>query len=232
MKKAELLIHRISSDFISLFVYLYNIILIVSYINASYNVIRRIRRDWEKDKPEVIMKPFESKDYKAFSMFEKRWALVTAGTPEDFNTCTVSWGSMGNVWGPNGGDISTVTVYIHPARYTQEFMAKYDTFTVSFFPESQRKALGYLGSHSGRDEDKVANSGLTPVAAGDGVTFKEADLTFVCKKLYEHQFDEAHLADNVKEYYAANPSMYTQVGKDRWEPHYMYIGEVVEAIEG
>ena len=232
MKKAELLIHRISSDFISLFVYLYNIILIVSYINASYNVIRRIRRGWEKDKPEVIMKAFETKDYKAFSMFEDRWALVTAGTPEDFNTCTVSWGSMGNVWGPNGGDMSTVTVYIHPARYTQEFMAKYDTFTVSFFPESQRKALGYLGSHSGRDEDKVANSGLTPVAAGDGVTFKEADLTFVCKKLYEHQFDEAHLADNVKEYYAANPSMYTQVGKDRWEPHYMYIGKVVEAIEG
>ena len=232
MKKAELLIHRISSDFISLFVYLYNIILIVSYINASYNVIRRIRRDWEKDKPEVIMKPFESKDYKAFSMFEKRWALVTAGTPEDFNTCTVSWGSMGNMWGLVGNDLSTVTVYIHPARYTQEFMAKYDTFTVSFFPESYRTALGYLGSHSGRDEDKVANSGLTPVAAGDGVTFKEADLTFVCKKLYEHQFDEAHLADNVKEYYAANPSMYTQVGKDRWEPHYMYIGEVVEAIEG
>ena len=23
-----------------------------------------------------------------------------------------------------------------------------------------------------------------------------------------------------------------QAGKDRWEPHYMYIGEVVEAIEG
>ena len=67
------------------------------------------------------MKPFEAKDYKAFTMFEERWALVTAGTPEDFNTCTVSWGSMGNVWDPNGGDISTVTVYIHPARYTQEF---------------------------------------------------------------------------------------------------------------
>ena len=178
------------------------------------------------------MKPFEMKDYKAFTIFEERWALVTAGTPDDFNTCTVSWGSMGNVWGPNGGDMSTVTVYIHPARYTQEFMAKYDTFTVSFFPESYRKALGYLGSHSGRDEDKVANSGLTPVAAGNGVTFKEAELTFVCKKLYEHQFDEAHLADHVKEYYAANPSMYTQAGKDRWEPHYMYIGEVVDAIEG
>ena len=178
------------------------------------------------------MKAFETKDYKAFAMFENRWALVTAGTLDDFNTCTVSWGSMGNIWGPNGGDISTVTVYIHPARYTQEFMAKYDTFTVSFFPESYRKALGYLGSHSGRDENKVANSGLTPVAAGDGVTFIEAELTFVCKKLYEHQFDEAYLAEKVKDYYASNPAVYTQAGHDRWEPHYMYIGEVVDAIEG
>lgn len=178
------------------------------------------------------MKAFETKDYKAFTMFEERWALVTAGTLDDFNTCTVSWASMGNMWGMLGNDISTVTVYIHPARYTQEFMAKYDTFTVSLFPDSQRKALGYIGSHSGRDEDKVANSGLTPVAVGDGVTFKEADLTFVCKKLYEHQFDEAHLADKIKEYYAANPTAYTQIGHDRWEPHYMYIGEVVEAIEG
>lgn len=177
------------------------------------------------------MKAFETKDYKAFTMFENRWALVTAGMLDDFNTCTVSWGSMGNIWGPNGGDISTVTVYIHPARYTQEFMAKYDTFTVSFFPESYRKALGYLGSHSGRDENKVANSGLTPVAAGDGVTFKEAELTFVCKKLYEHQFDEAYLAEKVKDYYASNPAVYTQAGYDRWEPHYMYIGEVVDAIE-
>ena len=177
------------------------------------------------------MKAFETKDYKAFTMFENRWALVTAGMLDDFNTCTVSWGSMGNIWGPNGGDISTVTVYIHPARYTQEFMAKYDTFTVSFFPESYRKARGYLGSHSGRDENKVANSGLTPVAAGDGVTFKEAELTFVCKKLSEHQFDEAYLAEKVKDYYASNPAVYTQAGHDRWEPHYMYIGEVVDAIK-
>ena len=29
------------------------------------------------------MKPFETKDYKAFTMFEERWALVTAGTLED-----------------------------------------------------------------------------------------------------------------------------------------------------
>ena len=127
------------------------------------------------------MKAFETKDYKAFTMFEERWALVTAGTLDDFNTCTVSWGSMGNMWGMLGNDISTVTVYIHPARYTQEFMAKYDTFTVSLFPNSQRKALGYLGSHSGRDEDKVANSGLTPVSVQPPFYFHRRLSAFPCR---------------------------------------------------
>ena len=46
MKKAELLIHRISSDFISLFVYLYNIILIVSYISSFYNRLSIVGRGW------------------------------------------------------------------------------------------------------------------------------------------------------------------------------------------
>ena len=57
-----------------------------------------------------------------------------------------------------------MTVYIHPARYTQEFMAKYDTLQLASSLKASVKALGYLGSHSGRNEDKVANSGLTPVA--------------------------------------------------------------------
>ena len=33
-------------------------------------------------------------------------------------------------------------------------------------------------------------------------------------------------------YTSSNPAVYTQAGHDRWEPHYMYIGEVVDAIEG
>ena len=37
MKKAELLIHRISSAFITVFIYLYNIMLIVSHISSHYN---------------------------------------------------------------------------------------------------------------------------------------------------------------------------------------------------
>ena len=50
------------------------------------------------------MKPFEAKNYKVFTMFEERWALVTAGTLDDFNTCTVSWG----VWATYGGLMAAI----------------------------------------------------------------------------------------------------------------------------
>lgn len=46
MKKAELLIHRISSAFITVFIYLYNIMLIVSHISSLYNKHRIVRRGW------------------------------------------------------------------------------------------------------------------------------------------------------------------------------------------
>ena len=65
MKKTELLIHRISSALINLFIYLYNTMLIVSYISSFYNRLRIVRRGWAslrfegRDKPmsdyELIM---------------------------------------------------------------------------------------------------------------------------------------------------------------------------------
>lgn len=127
---------------------------------------------------------YKEKDYRVFAMFEKDWALVTAGTIERFNSCTVGWGSLGNMWGDGR---STVTVYVHPARYTSEFLKENEEFTVSFLPKSQKRALAYMGIHSGRTENKAEAAGLTPVAVRNSVTYEEAELTFVCRKLYQHQ---------------------------------------------
>ena len=80
-----------------------------------------------------------------------------------------------------------------------------------------RKALGYLGSHSGRDGDKVAAAGLTPKAIGTGVTFAEANLTFLCKKLYQGPFEREGLADEI------NNGIYKN-----WQPHWMFVGEILE----
>ena len=151
-----------------------------------------------------------------FSAFDKQWALLTAGTPEHFNTMTVSWGALGTIWGK-----PTATVYVRTSRYTHEFMDKYDTFTVSFYPEACRKTLGVLGTKSGRDMDKMRESGLTPVAAGEGVSFAEATVTLVCRKMYMQPLDVARMPADVAE------ALYS---KDA--PHDMYLGEVVDIIRG
>ena len=168
-------------------------------------------------KEEAEIKPFEMKDYKVFDMFNNQWALVTAGTMERYNTCTIAWGSLGTIWGGPGQGRPIMTVYVNPDRYTWEFLKDSDTFTVEFFPEESRKALSYLGSHSGRDEDKVADVGLTPKELKGGVTFEEANLTFVCHKLYQGEFQRKGLADEI------NSGIY-----EDWDPHWMFVGEIVE----
>ena len=89
---------------------------------------------------------------------------------------------------------------------------------MSFFPAEYKPALSYLGTHSGRDCDKVAEAGLTPKELAGGVTFDEASLTFVCKRLYKAPFEREGLAGEINNGVYAN-----------WQPHWMYMGEIVEA---
>ena len=148
------------------------------------------------------------------SVFDKKWALLTAGKEDSFNTMTISWGGLGTIWGK-----PVVTVYVRTSRYTHDFMDSNEFFTVSFYPEECRKILGVLGSKSGRDMDKMKDSGLTPVKAGDSVSFKEAEVTLVCRKLFKQQLDEANMPENVAK------AMY-----EGQAPHDMYIGEIVDII--
>ena len=163
---------------------------------------------------------FTQKSYNVFQMFNDRWALVTAGDIDNYNTMTIGWGSMGTIWGPPHNGKAVLTVYVSPARYTHEFLEKNAYFTVSFFPEKYRRDLGLLGSRSGRDGDKVALTALEPIPVEHGVDFKQAELTFVCKKIYSHQFEKDRVPAEVVDW------IYTRV-----PPHTMFIGEIVDVIE-
>ena len=137
------------------------------------------------------------------TMIAKEWMLVTAGNQErGYNTMTASWGHLGSLWG-HGGGLPTAVVYLRPQRYTKEFVDREELFTITVFPEEYKKALGYLGSHSGRDGDKVAAAGLTPVFEGDYTYFAEAKLTLVCRKLYRGTIQPEGFMDQsfVEEYY-------------------------------
>ena len=151
----------------------------------------------------------------AFDEFGNQWALVAAGTMADHNAMTISWGGVGCLWGK-----SVVTVYVRPNRYTYKFMEENEYFTVSFYPEHCKQALGIMGSKSGRDCDKDAEAGLTPVAVGETVTYKEARRTLVCRKLFaQDMLAENFTPEVIRKFYGSEPA------------HKMYIGEIVEIIE-
>ena len=146
-----------------------------------------------------------------FTKFDKDWALLTAGSPEKFNSMTIGWGSLGTVWNRD-----VLTVYVRPDRYTWQFMRDNEYFTVSFFPESCRPALLLMGLMSGRDGDKVAAAGLTPKFLPEGVTFEEAAETFVCRKIYM-----APMA------YEDVPPYAQRIYQNGVQPHWIIMGEVV-----
>lgn len=143
------------------------------------------------------------------------WMLITAGTKDrGYNTMTASWGHLGCLWNK-----PTSVCYIRPQRYTKEFADREELYTLCFFP-GYKKELGYLGTKSGRDEDKVAAVGLTPVF-GEGYTyFAEANLVLVCRKLYRAPILEEGFADQ-----SVAEKNYPQ--KDF---HDLYIGEIVKVL--
>lgn len=150
-----------------------------------------------------------------FKLIGSDWALVTAGSSEGFNTMTVSWGGVGIMWNK-----PVAFTFIRPQRYTFEFTEKNGFFTMSFFDESFRKALSFCGTKSGRDVDKVKETGLTPAFTDEGVPyFKEARLVLVCKKLYAQDLTEDSIIEPfVKESYNGD------------DYHKMYVSEIVKIL--
>ncbi|MEW6052114.1 MAG: flavin reductase family protein [Candidatus Zixiibacteriota bacterium] len=150
-----------------------------------------------------------------FKLIADDWMLITAGTPESFNTMTASWGALGELWNKK-----VCFVFVRPTRYTYEFMERSEYFTLSFFEEKLRPILNFCGRVSGRDMNKAEKAGLTPVTGTTGlVYFAEARMVIECRKVYYQdiipsQFLDASIHDNYPK-------------KDY---HRMYVGEVVQCL--
>ncbi len=149
-----------------------------------------------------------------FKLIGKDWMLITAGSPESFNTMTASWGGLGVLW-----ERKVAACFIRPTRYTYEFVERSPNFTLSFFEEHYRKALNFCGTRSGRDTDKIKGAGLTPVNESGFVYFAEARLVLACRKLYFQDISPDRFLD------PAINGLYPQ--KDY---HRMYVGEIVKCL--
>ena len=127
----------------------------------------------------------------------REWMLVTAGSPEKFNTMTASWGGAGFLW-----NRPVAFVFVRPERYTYEFMERESCFTLSFLGHGDREAYRICGSKSGRRIDKAAEAG-----------------TLECRKLYASMINEGLFVDE-----SIYPQWY---GETHGGDHKMYIAEIL-----
>lgn len=159
--------------------------------------------------------PFAEFKVRAHHLWAERWLLLTVGdfAQKRFNTMTVGWGSLGTMWNK-----PFVQIVVRPGRYTHEFTEEFDTFTLSVLPEDRRQALQILGTKSGRDGDKIAEAGLTPIASSAVASpgFDEAELILECRKVYKQLMDPAGFLD---------PEIDTNYPAKDY--HTVYFGEIV-----
>ena len=151
-----------------------------------------------------------------FRMLDEEWFLVTAGNEEAFNTMTASWGGMGVLW-----HRMVTFVFVRPQRHTFQFMEQNDFYTLSFFTEEYREMLRLCGTKSGKNIDKVKETGLTPALTENGaVYFQEARLVLECKKAYAGPLTENNFLI---------PEIPAEVYPTK-DFHKMYIGEILNVF--
>ena len=150
-----------------------------------------------------------------FSLIGTEKLLLSAGTESSWNTMTASWGTMGVLWNKN-----VVSVVIRPQRYTYEFFEREPYFTVSVLQPDMEEAYRICGTKSGKDCDKVSLAGLTPVFDGRAVTFSEARLALVCRKIYIQDLDPNGFLDpQIEKNYPLK------------DYHRLYCGEIVDVLQ-
>lgn len=150
-------------------------------------------------------------DYSVFKTIGKDWMLIAAEADGKANAMTASWGGMGVIWGKN-----VAYIFIRPQRYTKEFVDKADELTISVFGEEKRQMMTYMGTVSGRDEDKMEKSGLHRFENDGKVFFGDAKITMFCHKLYAQEMKPECFIDK-----SCDEKWYPQ--KDY---HTMYVVEI------
>ncbi|MDE7179677.1 MAG: flavin reductase family protein [Muribaculaceae bacterium] len=104
--------------------------------------------------------------------------IVTVGsTPEEWNPITIAW------TGTICSDPAMCYISVRKERYSFDILMRTMEFTINLTTSSMARATDWIGVRSGRDRDKWAETGLTPIP-GEKVaspTIEESPLSIECR---------------------------------------------------
>ncbi len=149
-----------------------------------------------------------------FHKIGKDWMLISAKANDTCNAMTASWGGMGILWNK-----PVVFIFVRPQRFTNSLLMQSDHFAITFFPQEMREMLNYMGTASGKNEDKIAHAGLH-VMEDHAPYFAEANEAIICRKLFAQELDPECILD-------------AQIDKQNYplkDYHYLYVGEIEKIL--
>lgn len=152
----------------------------------------------------------------------KKGILLTTKVGDKVNTMTIGWGKIGIEWNK-----SVFIAYVRETRYTKQLLEEGGEFTVNIpYGDLDSNILGYCGTKSGRDTDKIHDLGLTLVDSDivqvPGI--QELPLTLECRVIYKQQQDLDRMPQSVIDRF------YPVVNEENFRDyHIAYYGEIVNA---
>jgi len=148
--------------------------------NDAENYTKKTREQIKTSTFESLFREItiENVPYDIFTLIATDNAVITAGSPEHFNSMVAGWGGWGIQF-----QKPVFWLMLRSNRYTLELMRETQTYTLTFFDEDYRADFMPLGATSGRDNpDKMKDITLSAVETPDGLmTYKEAKLIIECK---------------------------------------------------
>ncbi|MDR1466870.1 MAG: flavin reductase family protein [Oscillospiraceae bacterium] len=157
----------------------------------------------------------ENLNFNVFGALKNEWMLIVSWNESETNIMTASWGGFGFVWSKN-----IAISFIRPQRHTFHLMNNNKYHSLCFFDPKNlskyRSILNFCGKESGKNIDKIKETGLTTINDGNFKYFEEASTVICCKKIYsqficQEYFEEKDIINNnypLKDY------------------HKMFIGEI------
>lgn len=148
----------------------------------------------------------------------EKGAFLTVKAHDKVNTMTIGWGTIGFIWGK-----PVLQVMVRPSRYTYELIEASDYFTVSVpLDGSMKKELGFCGTKSGRDVDKIKECQLEllPGKTVDVPIIANCSLHYECKIVVRQTLYPEDVNDLIRE--KAYPN---------GDYHKMYYGIILNAYK-
>lgn len=152
--------------------------------------------------------------------------LLTTKHNGQVNTMTIGWGMLGIEWGK-----PVFIALVRTSRYTHQLLEQTGEFTVNVpIGEVDGKILGFCGTRSGRDTDKIQQMQLTleePVSI-DVPGIRQFPLTLECKVIYKQAQDLSKLGEDIlNRYYPQNVD--SSAPGNNSDYHIAYYGQILNA---